>query len=47
MDNLERVMFGYRGVEQLVAHQAHNLGVTGSSPVSATRWERAAGEILG
>lgn len=27
----------YRGVEQLVARQAHNLEVTGSSPVAATK----------
>ena len=27
----------YRGVEQLVARQAHNLEVIGSSPVSATK----------
>ena len=26
----------YRGVEQLVARQAHNLEVVGSSPSSAT-----------
>ena len=26
-----------RGVEQLVARQAHNLEVTGSSPASATK----------
>ena len=28
----------YRGVEQLVARQAHNLEVVGSSPSSATMW---------
>ena len=27
---------GYRGVKQLVAYQAHNLKVGGSSPPSAT-----------
>ena len=27
----------YRGVEQLVAHLAHNQEVAGSSPVSATK----------
>ena len=29
----------YRGVEQLVVRQAHNLEVTGSSPVPATKIE--------
>ena len=29
----------YRGVEQLVARQAHNLEVTRSSRVSATIWK--------
>ncbi len=28
---------GYRGVEQSVARQAHNLEVVGSSPSSATK----------
>lgn len=28
----------YRGVEQLVVRQAHNLEVTGSSPVPATNF---------
>jgi hypothetical protein len=27
----------HRGIEQLVAHEAHNLGVVGSSPTPATR----------
>jgi hypothetical protein len=30
------VYFPHRGVEQLAARQAHNLEVTGSSPVPAT-----------
>ena len=28
----------YRGVEQLVARQAHNLEVACSSPAAATKW---------
>ena len=29
----------HRGVEQLVARQAHNLEVARSNPASATKWE--------
>ncbi len=35
-------MTHHRGVEQLVARQAHNLKVTGSNPVSATNCGRIA-----
>ena len=34
------VLYEYRGVEQLVARQAHNLEVARSNPASATREAR-------
>lgn len=36
----------YRGVEQLVARQAHNLEVAGSSPVSATECRVSVSETV-
>ena len=36
----------YRGVEQLVARQAHNLEVTGSSPVPATMSKRYSESLI-
>lgn len=36
-ENLVIFTVQYRGLEQLVAREAHNLEVKGSSPLSATR----------
>lgn len=36
----------YRGVEKLVSRQAHNLKITGSNPVPATKKERTATAVL-
>ncbi len=33
------IIVGHRGVEQLAARRAHNLKVTGSSPVPATKYK--------
>ena len=43
----ENPVHWYRGVEQLVAREAHNLEVTGSSPVPATEKPFISKEING
>ena len=36
----------HRGVEQLVARQAHNLEVARSNPASATKQKRSANQLI-